>query len=57
MDDSSHYWVDINRAPGPYNGYGPWHLGRSGNHLFKDGHVATKSLEQWVTNDKGLWGP
>jgi prepilin-type processing-associated H-X9-DG protein len=42
---------------GPYNGFGPWHLGRSGNMAFSDGHVETITIEQYLTNDSntGLW--
>jgi prepilin-type N-terminal cleavage/methylation domain-containing protein len=51
--DSAGFYTTIG---GPYNGTGPWHF-RAGNHLFKDGHVDTRTLEQWITNDNGLWGP
>ncbi len=53
ISDSSHYFITNN---GPYNGTGPWHF-RAGNYLFQDGHVETKTLEQWIANDNGLWGP
>jgi prepilin-type N-terminal cleavage/methylation domain-containing protein/prepilin-type processing-associated H-X9-DG protein len=60
LNDSAHYWIGAGgRAThiGPYNAYGPWHLGRSGNMSFQDGHVSTISIQQWVTNDggNGLW--
>jgi prepilin-type N-terminal cleavage/methylation domain-containing protein/prepilin-type processing-associated H-X9-DG protein len=55
--DSAGFWVNPTSNVGPYNGYGPWHLGRAGNMLFKDGHVETITLDQWITNDgnTGLW--
>ncbi len=51
--DSSHYFITTS---GPYNGTGPWHF-QSGNHLFRDGHVDSRNLYQWITNENGLWGP
>ncbi len=62
IHDSYSAWVNpstlATRRQGPYNGWGPWHF-RSGNVNFKDGHVETVTIEQWVTNDDstGLWGP
>ncbi len=59
IGDSYPSWVSpATRSVGPYNGFGPWHLGRAGNMAFKDGHVETITLEQFLTNDggTGLWG-
>jgi prepilin-type N-terminal cleavage/methylation domain-containing protein len=53
INDSSSYFTSRH---GPYNGHGPWHF-KAGNHLFKDGHVDTRTLDEWLTNYGGLWGP
>lgn len=55
LRDSSSLYLDI---VGPYNGFGPWHPGGTGNMAFKDGHVESITIEQFVTNDhdRGLWG-
>ncbi len=44
-------------GPGPYNGFGPWHLGNTGNVLFADSHVETITIEQFITSNynSGLW--
>jgi hypothetical protein len=43
-------------SQGPYNAWGPWHF-RSGNMLYKDGHVDTTTIEEYVTNRDGVQGP
>jgi prepilin-type N-terminal cleavage/methylation domain-containing protein len=59
LNDSYSAWVNPGTlatiGPGPYNGWGPWHF-RGGNANFKDGHVETVSIEQWVTNNNAIWG-
>jgi prepilin-type N-terminal cleavage/methylation domain-containing protein/prepilin-type processing-associated H-X9-DG protein len=57
LADSHSAWVNPTIRVGPYNGWGPWHLGRAGNISFMDGHVETVTIEGWVTNRNGLWGP
>jgi prepilin-type N-terminal cleavage/methylation domain-containing protein/prepilin-type processing-associated H-X9-DG protein len=48
----------LNNNIGPYNGLGAWHLGRTANFNFGDGHVEGLTLEQWLSNRNGtnLWG-
>jgi hypothetical protein len=40
---------------GPYNGWGPWHF-RAGNMLFKDGHVDSVTINEYLTNYNGVAG-
>ncbi len=57
INDSTTYWANPTASCGPYNGWGPWHLGRIGNMAFVDGHVEGITVEQYLTNDSntGLW--
>jgi len=59
--DSAGYWIGADNRPthiGPYNSVGLWHLGKTCNMNFKDGHVETIDIKQWATNNggTGLWG-
>ncbi|MAE63444.1 MAG: hypothetical protein CMJ18_04160 [Phycisphaeraceae bacterium] len=53
LDSRDSEWLGF----GPYNGWGPFHLGNTGNWLFADGHVDPVRIRDWADNTDGLLTP